>query len=85
MRRAAGRIRARGCGGPVSTSVWRWLLTPWTSWRAWRLTRASQGNLSFDTAWRRTRLEKNPDEMPYKQYGHLPADGAVDDSTAPQR
>jgi hypothetical protein len=65
--------------------VWRWLLAPWTSWRAWRLARASQGNLSFDAAWRRTRLEKHPDEMPYQRHGHLPADDGVDDPTVRQR
>ncbi|MER7877171.1 hypothetical protein ABTY63_27005 [Streptomyces solisilvae] len=68
----------------MSTPMWRWLLTPRTSWRAWRVARASQGNLSFDAAWRRTRLETHPDEMPYQQRGHLPTDGGVDDPTARQ-
>ncbi|PIB03993.1 hypothetical protein B1C81_35170 [Streptomyces sp. HG99] len=62
----------------------RWLLSSRTSWRAWRLTRTSNGNVSFDTAWRRTRLERHPDDMPYQQHGHLPADGGVDDPTARQ-
>ncbi|MDO0930785.1 hypothetical protein QQY66_03490 [Streptomyces sp. DG2A-72] len=25
----------------MRTSVWRWLLSPWTSWRAWQLARAT--------------------------------------------
>ncbi|NUR03645.1 MAG: hypothetical protein HOY79_46195 [Streptomyces sp.] len=66
----------------MSTSVWRWLLSPWTSWRAWRLAQASQGNLSFDAAWRRTRLEQHPDETPYQRHGHLATDGEIDDPTA---
>ncbi|MGW1712628.1 hypothetical protein [Streptomyces sp. NPDC002156] len=69
----------------MSTSMLRWLLSPWTSWRAWRLARTSKGNLSFDTAWRRARLEGHPDDMPYQQHGHLPADGGVDDPTARHR
>ncbi|MEK2477265.1 hypothetical protein [Streptomyces noursei] len=69
----------------MSTSGWRWLLSPWTSWRAWRLARASQGNLSFDAAWRRARLEQHPDEMPYQQHGHLAAESEIDDPTARQQ
>ncbi|MER5801502.1 hypothetical protein [Streptomyces mirabilis] len=69
----------------MSTSVWRWLLSPWTSWRAWKLARASQGNLSFDAAWRRARLEQHPDEMPYQQQGHLAAESEIDDPTARQQ
>ncbi|MFJ7963030.1 hypothetical protein [Streptomyces sp. NPDC096324] len=64
----------------MSTSIWRWLLSPWTSWRAWQQARASRGNLSFDAAWRRTRLDKHPDDMPYQQHGHLSATNEIDDS-----
>ncbi|GAA1708440.1 hypothetical protein GCM10009680_56620 [Streptomyces yatensis] len=71
--------RTREHGAPVNTSMLRCLLSPLTSWRAWRLARASGGNLSFDTAWRRTRLERHPDEMPYQQHGHIPGDSGVDD------
>jgi hypothetical protein len=68
----------------VNTTTLRWLLSPLTSWRAWRRTRASNGNLSFDVAWRRARLERHPDDMPYQQHGHLPAESEIDDPTARQ-
>ncbi|MER6064942.1 hypothetical protein ABT167_27975 [Streptomyces sp. NPDC001792] len=67
------------------TSVWRWLLSPRPSWRAWKLARASQDNLSFDAAWRRTRLERHPDEMPYQQHGHIAADNEIEDPRAKQQ
>ncbi|WP_164248630.1 hypothetical protein [Streptomyces sp. S4.7] len=69
----------------MSTSVWRWLLSPWTSWRAWQLARASQGNLSFDAAWRRIRLERHPDDMPYQQHGHVAAHNEIEDPRSKQQ
>ncbi|TXS06762.1 hypothetical protein EAO73_12090 [Streptomyces sp. col6] len=56
----------------MSTSLWRCLLAPRTSWCAWHLTRASNGTLTFDTAWRRARIDRHPDEMPYRHHGHQP-------------
>ncbi|MFF9403467.1 hypothetical protein [Streptomyces sp. NPDC014744] len=56
----------------MNTSVLRWLLSPRTSWHAWRVARASHGNLTFDAAWRRTRINIHPDEKPYQRHGHLP-------------
>lgn len=56
----------------VSPAFLRWLLAPRTSWHAWRLVRTSQSDVSFDTAWRQTRIQLHPDEMPYRQHGHRP-------------
>ncbi|MFH8350422.1 hypothetical protein [Streptomyces sp. NPDC018045] len=56
----------------MSTSALRWLLSPRTSWLAWRLARASCGNLSFDAAWRHTRVHLHPDEAPFRRQGHRP-------------
>lgn len=47
-------------------------LAPVTSWRAYRLRRAHRGTLTYDTAWRRTRILDRPDESPYLLYGHEP-------------
>ncbi|MGW7353631.1 hypothetical protein [Streptomyces sp. NPDC054784] len=66
----------------MTTSLWRCLLSPRTSWRAWRLAQASGGNLSFDTAWRRARVERHPDELLYQRHGHLTADHGIDGSRA---
>ncbi|MGW4139882.1 hypothetical protein ACWELV_24230 [Streptomyces mirabilis] len=66
----------------MSTSLWRWLLSPLTSWRAWRLAQDSKGTVSFDVAWRRTRIDRHPDEMPYQQHGHLAADKEIEDPAA---
>ncbi|MGH1555384.1 hypothetical protein ACRAWF_36715 [Streptomyces sp. L7] len=54
----------------MSTLVLRWLLSPRTSWHAWRLVLASDDDLSFDAAWRRTRVDRHPEERPYLEYGH---------------
>jgi hypothetical protein len=56
----------------MNTSLWRCLLAPRTSWRAWQLTRSANGTVTFDTAWRRARIDFHPDEMPYRHHGHLP-------------
>lgn len=56
----------------MSTSLWRCLLAPRTSWRAWQLTRYANGNISYDTAWRRARIDLHPDELPYRHHDHLP-------------
>lgn len=55
----------------MSTAALRWLLAPRTSWRAWRLIRSGEGDFSFDTAWRRIRIDLHPDEMPYRYHGHV--------------
>ncbi|MFB6563919.1 hypothetical protein ACFCYH_34395 [Streptomyces sp. NPDC056400] len=60
----------------MSTTLWRWLLSPRTSWHAWRAVRASGGDLSFDAAWRQTRVQLHPDEADYRAAGHRP-DGAL--------
>lgn len=67
----------------MSTSLWRCLLSPRTSWRAWRLTRAGDGNLTFDAAWRRARIDLHPDEMPYMLQGHLPAQTTIEEARHP--
>ncbi|WP_405773656.1 hypothetical protein [Streptomyces sp. NBC_00859] len=50
----------------------RFLLSPVASWRAARAAARSSGDLSFDTAWRRERVARHPDEVIYQQYGHQP-------------
>jgi hypothetical protein len=67
----------------MRTTLWRWLLAPRTSWHAWRLMRIGDDRLSFDTAWRRARVDLHPDEMPYREYGHLSERRATDDTRAP--
>ncbi len=64
----------------MSTFLWRLLLAPWTSWRAWRLVRVGRGSLTFDTAWRRARMERHPDEMPYRCHGHIAPDHTWEDT-----
>lgn len=56
----------------MSTTVWRWVLSPRTSWHAWRLVRVSRRTVSFDTAWRRSRIRLRPDEMAYRRHGYFP-------------
>ncbi|MEU0273513.1 hypothetical protein [Streptomyces sp. NPDC006307] len=54
----------------MKTVVWRWLLSPRTSWLAWLLSRHSDGNIPFDTAWRSVRVRLHPDEAIYRAAGH---------------
>ena len=53
-------------------TVLRVLLDPVTSWRAYRLVRQAPQAVDFDTAWRRTRLLRHPDEVGYLRHGHSP-------------
>ncbi|WP_406350916.1 hypothetical protein OHB56_40790 [Streptomyces sp. NBC_01635] len=46
--------------------LWRTLLSPLTSIRAILELQRSPTPLSYDTAWRRTRLLRHPDEMIYQ-------------------
>ncbi|GAA2133276.1 hypothetical protein GCM10009760_09270 [Kitasatospora kazusensis] len=57
-------------GGETWLTLFRLLLSPWTSWHAHQLMRRSSTPLTFDTAWRRARLRLHPDEAPYRSYGH---------------
>jgi hypothetical protein len=65
----------------MNTTLWRCLLAPRTSWHAWRLARAGNGSLTFDAAWRRVRIDLCPEEMPYREYGHLPPRPPGEDRT----
>lgn len=53
-------------------TVLRVLLDPVTSWQAYRLVRQAPQAIDFDTAWRRIRLLRHPDEVGYLRYGHSP-------------
>lgn len=67
------RRRAGSTNGPVKLAIMRWVLSPRTSWRARQLMRGHTGDgLSFDTAWRRARIQGHPDEVPYRDAGHGP-------------
>jgi hypothetical protein len=67
------RRRVSSAKGPVTLTLLRWVLSPRTSWRARRLMRGhGDGGLSFDTAWRRARVQSHPDEFPYRNAGHGP-------------
>lgn len=43
---------------------------PRTSQHAWHLAYARPGGLSFDTAWRHTRVRLHPDEALFRQAAH---------------
>lgn len=64
----------------MSTSFWRLLLAPRTSLRALRMVHADRDGLTFDTAWRRARIEQHPDEMPYRHHGHGTPDYTQEDT-----
>lgn len=50
----------------------RWLLAPRTSILAARLRRTHGHQLSRDAAWRLARVRLHPDEIPYRNSGHVP-------------
>ncbi|MGW1292978.1 hypothetical protein [Streptomyces sp. NPDC002533] len=58
------------------TTLWRLLLSPRTSWSALRLmcrarTRAiPPRRLSFDAAWRQSRVQRHPGDSHYLLHGH---------------
>lgn len=53
------------------------MLAPLTSWRAYRLMRAAPDDIDYDTAWRRARLLRHPEEIGYQRAGHgLPSQPA---------
>lgn len=56
----------------LTSALWRWTLSPRTTFLAWRFSRSSGGTISFDTAWRATRVHRYPDEDSYRKAGHLP-------------
>ncbi|WP_328299189.1 hypothetical protein OG389_16175 [Streptomyces sp. NBC_00435] len=68
----------------MNTTIWRWLLSPRTSWHARRAVRASNGNLSFDVAWRQTRVRLHPDEADYRAAGHRGTGVVPEDSSTEQ-
>ncbi|MFF5931612.1 hypothetical protein [Streptomyces hydrogenans] len=67
----------------MRTLLARWLLDPVTSWHAWRAFVSSRGNVTFDAAWRRCRVARFPDEMPYLQHGHTPPTPPAQDPHQP--
>lgn len=77
------RPRAHTAAPASGLTALRVLLAPLTSWRAYRLMRAAPDDaLDFDTAWRRARLLRHPDEIGYLQAGHgLPSRPALPDSS----
>ncbi|GGS26823.1 hypothetical protein F2B00_20825 [Streptomyces parvus] len=56
----------------ATSAFWRWALSPRTSFLAWRLSRASHDTISFDVAWREIRIRQHPEEVSYREAGHLP-------------
>ncbi len=50
----------------------RCILDPVTSWRALRRSMRSSDTTSFDVAYRQARVERFPEEAPYRQHGHAP-------------
>ncbi|WP_033818630.1 hypothetical protein [Kitasatospora sp. MBT63] len=55
-----------------SLALRRLLLAPGTSARALWLWRGGRTGISFDVAWRRTRLGGHPDEVAYLRFAHRP-------------
>nr|BEK71501.1 hypothetical protein KPHV_87280 [Kitasatospora purpeofusca] len=53
-----------------SLALRRLLLAPGTSVRALWLWRGGGAGISFDVAWRRTRLGAHPDEAAYQHFAH---------------
>lgn len=51
-------------------TLMRCLLSPVTSWRAFRMVAASGGGMDFDVAWRQVRVDRHPEELPFRQAGH---------------
>lgn len=54
----------------MKPALWRAVLAPRTSVRALLIQRRSPTPLSYDVAWRRARMDRHPDEMPYRLHGH---------------
>ncbi|MFD3418844.1 hypothetical protein [Streptomyces decoyicus] len=58
------------------TTLWRLLLSPRTSWRALRLMRRARKyaspprRLTFDAAWRQSRVRRHPGDSHYLLHGH---------------
>lgn len=57
-------------GNEAGLALIRCLLTPVTSWRALQIMRNGRDGMSFDVAWRRARLLRHPDEVPYLRHSH---------------
>jgi hypothetical protein len=61
---------------PKHTTLWRLLLSPRTSWHALALMRRARTHaspprqLSFDAAWRQSRVQHHPGDSHYLLHGH---------------
>lgn len=64
---------------PVSTTVWRCLLSPRTSWLAWRLSRHTGDD--FDVTWRQARVIRHPEEANFRSAGHHLNEASADQSS----
>lgn len=69
------KCRGREVGPPgtlalVNLTATRFALSPLTSLKAVRMMHKSGWDLSFDVAWRASRVAACPDELGYREYGH---------------
>ncbi|WP_328564999.1 hypothetical protein [Streptomyces coelicoflavus] len=64
----------------MTTTLWRALLDPLTSLRAALERQRGGPAMTYEHAWRRTRLLRHPDDMVYQLHRHhAEADGGADE------